>query len=1474
MLLRIVLTALAFLSSFSAIGQDARPVLGITFLTPNIYATEALDLPIDQGVIITGILPKSPASEAGLKKGDVLLSIDGDQISSDGKINGQLMGEYVFKFDPGSTVEIFLLRKGIKEKLDLKLDLIPYIVSDTYDWSGFDGEDFVLLDTFLKSYGLSSLSSSILEAAIRAGYYDAMPIYGGQLLDKNNNLYNPKRLKDFANQMVEQGCGQCNYMLSHLYIGEHESISGTPNIKNHFKYLELASKYNNSAAQYMLYMSNKNGNFIPKNEIKAREYLELAASNGHTLSLVYYADGLIFGNDPSIPKSISKAKELVSNYFLTKENPFLEDAQLQYMYGYVLEDEIKSRGEELRESDFGWKLIANAAALGHAGANTWLSSELKNMPSGKRHMRNGLPRYVWHTWRVWAEQKREVNLYLAYSYLMDDWKNFKEPLVWHQKWFADAEKLFVPEKYGYRSLLANWLYDKSSPIGEKYHSDGLMMMIQLARKGDVNASRNLFTAITVRNERNINDLSSVFNQAADVLLAKGNLNDHLMVAFEYGNRRDIFFDINKSKAIYEKIINTEPQVLPRMLNSLILSEDPSPNHSQKDDIQRLINKGLKIKFVEETKQDWINSLWMTTWSFDLSDDAAVELFKLLSDKGNRKTLESEFRYFKLLVSAKYKAPDEVDDALIVRQFDVVKNHYIEAAELFAQVAASKMDIESKNDLILKALKRGLHLFVTKQAKDRDYINLSDFTFIKLIEHGFQLSISEGDLEAALYFHDAFDELVAFAKDFQDKNPSQEKNSGLKYLKLISEYQRSVIAAESGHLTESLKITKSILKEAESEEVLKFGISGRLDFIAKSAIVLVNLREYKILTDSIMNLMKSSTATNLEEKGLLEYAAIQGEIYALYQNDEKLANEFRSYVEQSEEQIIINNPSLLRDLYASRVYRSVFFKKDYELADKILREIKYVALKTKEKVRHWEVQFMQLLTAQADLDKQFVYATKWRELTADLYIEGVIKRVSDKRIVTPREKQVVSNFAFDLISDPQADKGLKFSVFQFVQGLAASRALDAKSLSSDQKRELFIHSERKGQTNYLISNAKLNIEAISERKLRDRLLPNQAALGVLFSDTGSVTWYATNDSSGYVVSQIPRERVAGYVKEIIESLRGEAFASSQSNVIFENIIKPALSKISDKVDHLIISPSSELAKIPLSILVTRRLDKTQSSENVIFDDEKVATRGFKLKKSVGAISRNKWLIEDYAISIVPALRSIQLQREERSKLSSLSFLGLGAPVLGGKSDSELVALRGSGLFSTKELHKTLVELPEAKKEIEVIASYFNQSKLLLEQEATEKNFLTSNPNSYDVISFATHALKFDELKDSQEPSLVLTLDGASDGLLTSNEILGLDLSKTKLVMLSACNTASSSGYLDTEGYSGLASSFLSSGAKEVLVSHWSVYSQAATDLTTKMMASEEMGFPKKLQDAMKNLLSSGESLKRHPAYWGAFSIVGN
>ena len=94
-----------------------------------------------------------------------------------------------------------------------------------------------------------------------------------------------------------------------------------------------------------------------------------------------------------------------------------------------------------------------------------------------------------------------------------------------------------------------------------------------------------------------------------------------------------------------------------------------------------------------------------------------------------------------------------------------------------------------------------------------------------------------------------------------------------------------------------------------------------------------------------------------------------------------------------------------------------------------------------------------------------------------------------------------------------------------------------------------------------------------------------------------------------------------------------------------------------------------------------------------------------------------------------------------------------------------------------------------------------------------------------------------MRGNAEPGLILTppeiATPEDDGYLSASEIAALKLD-ADWVILSACNTAAG-GAEGAEALSGMARAFFYAGARSLLVSHWSVNSNATVKLITKAVS---------------------------------------
>jgi S1-C subfamily serine protease len=128
-------TAKAEIQQLETKGEVEHAYLGIEggTITPDL--AKALNLPVDEGVIVQSVVKGGPADEAGIEGGDTSATIDGAEVTLGGDIITAINGKKVAGMDeviefvngakPDETVEVSILRDGQQKTAEVTLGKRP-----------------------------------------------------------------------------------------------------------------------------------------------------------------------------------------------------------------------------------------------------------------------------------------------------------------------------------------------------------------------------------------------------------------------------------------------------------------------------------------------------------------------------------------------------------------------------------------------------------------------------------------------------------------------------------------------------------------------------------------------------------------------------------------------------------------------------------------------------------------------------------------------------------------------------------------------------------------------------------------------------------------------------------------------------------------------------------------------------------------------------------------------------------------------------------------------------------------------------------------------------------------------------------------------------------------------------------------------------------------------------------------------------
>lgn len=293
-------------------------------------------------------------------------------------------------------------------------------------------------------------------------------------------------------------------------------------------------------------------------------------------------------------------------------------------------------------------------------------------------------------------------------------------------------------------------------------------------------------------------------------------------------------------------------------------------------------------------------------------------------------------------------------------------------------------------------------------------------------------------------------------------------------------------------------------------------------------------------------------------------------------------------------------------------------------------------------------------------------------------------------------------------------------------------------------------------------------------------------------------------------------------------------------------------------------------------------------------------------SFEAISKDDIPLNDrYNLRLVSSTAEIPKLKREKTFLANVVIYG------GIKYDTDKeIMLAESGNYSglTRGLNLDFREgddrsgwnyLEGSEKEAKQIAAKLDEKSipeiLMMDISANEESFKALSGNSPSLLHIATHGFYLPEGKDIDKTPYLRNVnlgsvmnrsgilfsganrawrgeqieDEVEDGILTADEISKLDLSRTEMIVLSACETGLGENGL-TEGVFGLQRAFKLAGVKTLVMSLWKVPDEETSQLMQSFYDNWLGGMER--HEAFRKAQQQLKDEKPNPYYWAGFVML--
>lgn len=346
------------------------------------------------------------------------------------------------------------------------------------------------------------------------------------------------------------------------------------------------------------------------------------------------------------------------------------------------------------------------------------------------------------------------------------------------------------------------------------------------------------------------------------------------------------------------------------------------------------------------------------------------------------------------------------------------------------------------------------------------------------------------------------------------------------------------------------------------------------------------------------------------------------------------------------------------------------------------------------------------------------------------------------------------------------------------------------------------------------------------EIRRKIPPSVQLLQYSVLENKVLIWIITKEKFLLVSSEINSGKLKELVENYLDLIKEKKETEDISRFLYSLLITPVLPHL-DKDKEICIIPDKILFHLPFSSLIS---------------------------------PNGSYFLEEFELFYSPSANVFVQLTEKAKKVSNIK--------------AEKLLSVGNPAFDTRKF-SNLVNLPEAETEARKIARNYRKSTVLVGKEATKNSFRKIYQN-FEIIHFAGHyVIESDFPLFSKLIMAKNDEDEEENSFLTNAELISKKLPRTKLIVLSACETGIEK-YSDVEGLMGLSRTFLSLGVPLVVASRWKIDSDASAELMENFhyfRQQNKLSTNQALRQAQLKLLKTPNGEFESPYFWAGFAVFG-